>query len=40
LEEEGSVRHLRFNAPLLVMMSGKGSQGMILKPEEVASGED
>ena len=32
IEEEGCVRHLRFDSPLLVMMSGKNSQGMILKP--------
>jgi len=32
IEEEGCVRHLRFDSPLLVMMSGKNSQGMISKP--------
>jgi CheY-like chemotaxis protein len=37
VEEEGCVRHLRFDTPLLVMMSGKSSQGMIFKPEGVAS---
>jgi hypothetical protein len=35
LEVEGCVRHLRFDAPLLVMMSGKSSNGMIFKPGDV-----
>jgi len=34
LEEDGCVRHLRFAAPLIVVMNGKTSQGMILKPTE------
>jgi len=34
IEEHGCVRHLRFNEPLLVLMNGKISEGMILKPEE------
>jgi hypothetical protein len=32
LEEEGCVRHLRFDAPLTVVMNGRTSQGMIFKP--------
>jgi hypothetical protein len=27
------VRHLRFAEPLLVLMNGRTSQGMIFKPE-------
>jgi hypothetical protein len=34
VEEDGCVRHLRFGAPLLVMMSGKSSEGIIFKPGE------
>jgi CheY-like chemotaxis protein len=33
VEEQGCVRHLRFSSPLLVIMNGKTSQGMIFKPE-------
>jgi len=33
IEEEGCVRHLRFDAPLSVVMNGRTSQGMIFKPE-------
>jgi CheY-like chemotaxis protein len=33
VEEQGCVRHLHFNAPLLVVMNGKTSRGMIFKPE-------
>jgi CheY-like chemotaxis protein len=33
LEERGCVRHLRFAEPLLVLMNGHTSQGMIFKPE-------
>ena len=33
LEERGCVRHLRFAQPLLVLMNGRTSQGMIFKPE-------
>jgi hypothetical protein len=33
LEEEGCVRHLRFDAPFSVVMNGRTSQGMIFKPE-------
>ena len=33
VEEHGCVRHLRFAEPLLVLMNGKTSQGMIFKPE-------
>ncbi len=32
VEEEGCVRHLRFDAPLVVVMNGKTSRGMIFKP--------
>ena len=31
--EHGCVRHLRFADPLLVLMNGKTSEGMIFKPE-------
>jgi hypothetical protein len=30
--EEGPVRHLRFDAPLLVKMDGRRSVGIIYKP--------
>jgi hypothetical protein len=33
LEEEGCVRHLRFDSPLMVVMNGRTSQGLIFKPE-------
>jgi len=33
VEEHGCVRHLRFEAPLVVLMNGKTSQGMIFKPD-------
>jgi hypothetical protein len=33
LEERGCVRHLRLSEPLLVLMNGRTSQGMIFKPE-------
>src|SRR5271165_2130139 len=33
IEEHGCVRHLRFASPLLVLMNGKTSEGMIFKPE-------
>jgi CheY-like chemotaxis protein len=32
VEEQGCVRHLRFDSPLLVVMNGKNSRGMIFKP--------
>ncbi len=32
VEEDTCVRHLRFNHPLVVVMNGKTSQGMIFKP--------
>jgi CheY-like chemotaxis protein len=32
VEERGSVRHLRFDRPLLVTMNGKTNEGFILKP--------
>jgi CheY-like chemotaxis protein len=34
VEEHGCVRHLRFAAPLVVLMNGKTSEGMIFKPEK------
>jgi CheY-like chemotaxis protein len=33
IEEDGCVRHLRFNQPLHVVMNSRTSQGMIFKPE-------
>ncbi len=33
VDEHGCVRHLRFPAPLTVMMNGKTSRGMIFKPD-------
>jgi len=33
VEEQGCVRHLRFDAPLVVVMNGRTSRGMIFKPE-------
>ncbi len=33
VQEHGCVRHLQFATPLVVMMNGKTSQGMIFKPE-------
>ena len=33
VEEDGCVRHLRFEAPITVLMNGKESRGVILKPE-------
>jgi len=33
LEERGCVRQLRFAEPMLVLMNGRTSQGMIFKPE-------
>jgi CheY-like chemotaxis protein len=32
IEEDGCVRHLRFDAPITVVMNGKTSQGLIFKP--------
>ena len=34
VEERGCVRHLRFEQPLIVVMNGKNSRGMIFKPQE------
>ena len=34
LEVQGCVRHLRLPAPLLVVMNGRTSHGIIVKPEE------
>jgi hypothetical protein len=34
LEEDGCVRHLRFDAPLSAVMNGRTSQGLIFKPEK------
>jgi hypothetical protein len=33
LDEDGCVRHLRFDSPITVVMNGKTSQGLIFKPE-------
>jgi CheY-like chemotaxis protein len=33
VEEDGCVRHLRFDAPLTVVMNGRTSKGLIFKPE-------
>ena len=33
VEEHGCVRHLHFESPMVVVMNGKTSQGMIFKPE-------
>jgi hypothetical protein len=33
IEENGCVRHLRFEAPLTVVMNARTSQGLIFKPE-------
>ncbi|MBV8053021.1 MAG: histidine kinase [Acidobacteriaceae bacterium] len=33
VEEQGCVRHLRFDQPLVVVMNGKTSKGMIFKPQ-------
>jgi hypothetical protein len=32
LSESGAVRHLRFDAPLVVLMNGKRNEGAIVKP--------
>jgi CheY-like chemotaxis protein len=34
VEEHGCVRHLQFASPLVVLMNGKTSEGMIFKPED------
>jgi CheY-like chemotaxis protein len=34
VEERGCVRHLRFAQPLVVVMNGKTSRGMIFKPQD------
>ena len=36
VEEQGCVRHLRFAAPLRVIMNSRTSQGVIFKPEGLA----
>src|SRR5580704_10479701 len=33
VEERGCVRHLHFEAPLVVVMNGRNSRGMVFKPE-------
>ena len=33
VEERGCVRHLRFEQPLIVVMNGKTSRGMVFKPQ-------
>jgi CheY-like chemotaxis protein len=35
VEERGCVRHLHFDAPLVVVMNGRTSRGMIFKPEAI-----
>jgi CheY-like chemotaxis protein len=37
VEEEGCVRHLRFEGPIRVVMDSRNSQGAIFKPEAQAS---
>ena len=37
LEEQGCVRHLRFDSPITVLMNGKESRGVVLKPEKLNS---
>jgi CheY-like chemotaxis protein len=37
MDEEGCVRHLRFDCPLLVVMNSRTSRGVILKPETTSS---
>jgi len=36
VEEQGCVRHLHFDSPLVVVMNGRSSRGMIFKPEGAA----
>ncbi len=38
IEENGCVRRLQFAAPLVIVMNGKTSQGMIFKPEAATGG--
>jgi len=38
VEEQGCVRHLHFDTPLVVVMNGKTSRGMIFKPETLETG--
>ena len=38
MEERGCVRLLRFADPLLVLMNGRSSQGMIFKPNPTSEG--
>jgi hypothetical protein len=38
VEERGCVRHLRFSDPLLVLMNGRSSLGMIFKPNSTPDG--
>ncbi len=35
VEERGCVRHLHFEKPLVVIMNGRNSRGMVFKPEEM-----
>ena len=37
IDEEGCVRHLRFEFPMRVVMNSRTSQGIILKPEATSS---
>ncbi len=36
-EEHGCVRHLRFEMPIKILMNGRESRGVILKPEQSAA---
>jgi CheY-like chemotaxis protein len=38
VQEDGCVRHLVFDSPITVLMNGKTSRGMILKPQNPVSG--
>lgn len=38
VEERGCVRHLRFADPLLALMNGRSSQGLIFKPNSTPDG--
>jgi CheY-like chemotaxis protein len=35
VEEQGCVRHLHFDAPIVVVMNGRTGRGMIFKPETI-----
>ncbi len=40
VEEHGCVRHLQFASPLVVLMNGKTSEGMIFKPQDAEGGKE